>query len=109
MKDDSQKEIPKHRKKRNKKTVTKSKHKHIYDVPVLFLEEYNYYGFYKHYFRGWLCSICGKIGNTKYYELEGTKFMNSERIFEKYNHLPLLKFDWDKKYYKIDRSEGREI
>lgn len=86
-------EIPKYRK-RKKKTVKKSDHKHKYDKEVL-IETNNMLG--KYYYWATICSICGKIGKAKYIETQNIKgektqrFLRQEEILKKYKNLPIIK------------------
>ena len=95
-------EIPKHRRRREKHPPKKSKHKHIYDVHVLFVRHTNHHWFREYHFSGNLCSICGKVGDTNLFELdENSRMMSGEEIVEKYKDLPMVEYSWEQKFYKL--------
>lgn len=77
----SENEIPKYRKKMNK-TITKSKHKHIYEACLLYDMKSKYY------YKGEYCSICGKIGNwgieTKRNDMGLIQMLSQEELKQKY-------------------------
>lgn len=80
-------EVPKYKKK-VKKTVKKSKHKHIYKDCLFFVRSSNTYR------KGEYCEVCGKIGDFNL--LEGVKLDNrfsrmlsQEEILEKYKDLEI--------------------
>jgi len=87
--------IPRHRKK-SKKTVKKSNHKHEY-VPCLVMWD-------KHLSSGTRCYICGKIGGMKFFESEPCpdrphvhRMLSQKEIYEKYKHLECYDYKtWEK-------------
>ena len=95
-------DIQKHRKRRIKTTPKKSKHKHVYDVPVLFVYNTKACLIRRWYYSGHLCSICGKVGDNNYFELDENSYMMSgEEIVEKYKDLPMVEYSWEQKFYKL--------
>lgn len=77
--------VPRHRKKSNKK-VKKSNHKHVYE-PCLIMWD-------GHLSSGTHCSICGKIGDMKFFETERCedrphvhRMLSQKEILEKYKDL----------------------
>lgn len=88
-------DVPKYRKRRRKKTVKKSNHKHDYKPCLVYM--------WKSIMRAERCEICGKINNEKFFETEpyGSHFrrmLSEKEIIEKYQHL---------KCY--DKDTGQEI
>lgn len=80
-------EIPKHKKK-VKKTVKKSKHKHIYKDCLFFERNSNEYK------KGEYCEVCGKIGDFKLFEgvrinNRLSRMLSQEEILEKYKDLEI--------------------
>lgn len=77
----SENEIPKHRKKINK-TVKKSKHKHEYEICLLYDLSTKYY------YKGDYCTVCGKIGNwgteTKETDMGFKQLLTQEELKQKY-------------------------
>lgn len=79
-------EVPKYKKKVNK-AVTKSKHKHTYKSCLL--KDKSRLGKYS---IGEYCTICGKIGNIKFFDtvsLEDSKYsrvLSNDELLKKYSH-----------------------
>jgi len=86
-------ESPKHKKKTKSstsKSSSKSKHKHEYRE-CLFIER-------GHPHRGTYCSICGKIGDMHFFEVERTddgyyRQLDYDEVFKMYKHLDQIKID----------------
>lgn len=86
-------EIPKYKKKTKSstsKSSNKSKHKHEY-IECLFIEK-------DHPHRGTYCSICGKIGDMHFFEVERLdsgmyRQLDYDKVFEKYKHLEQIKIE----------------
>ena len=74
-------EIPKYRKKINK-TIKKAKHKHIYEICLLYDIKSKYY------YKGSYCIICGKIGNfgmeTKRNDMGLIQMLSQDELKQKY-------------------------
>lgn len=89
-------ETPKYRKKREKKSLKKADHKHIYDLQVLF-HRISKNGF-EFYCPGWLCSICGKQGDIQFFETEKTsngyawQLLTNDEILTKYKNLEIIEW-----------------
>lgn len=86
-------EIPKYKKKSNK-TTKKSNHRHDY-IDCLLLDKSS-----NHYHASQYCSICGKIGETK--------FLESEETPEGYHHI-LSDSEIVEKYKDYEIKEVEEI
>lgn len=86
------KEIPKYRKKRKKKNVKKSDHKHQY-IDVLIRRKNKESFWYSH---GKVCKVCGRIGEERYFETEEVegkgyfRCLTQEELLEKYKDLPIF-------------------
>ena len=87
-----EKEIPKHRKKKESttsKSNKKAKHKHEYIECLVIDKKYN------HPHRASYCKICGKIYNISFFESEKNesgyyRVLKKEEILEKYKHLEVF-------------------
>ena len=95
-------EIPKYKKKSNKKTVSKSKHKHIYKDCLLKEDRTNSLLLSKY------CTICGKVGDIEFFvseRIEGTKYyrvLSDKELLEKYSDYEVKEIDDIFKTKKID-------
>lgn len=95
-------EIPKYKKKSNKKTVSKSKHKHTYKGCLLKEDRTNSYLLSEY------CTICGKLGDTQFIvteRIEGTKYyrvLSDKELLEKYSDYEVKEIDDIFKTKKID-------
>lgn len=86
-------EIPKYKKKTKSstsKSSNKSKYKHEY-IECLFIEK-------EHPHRGTYCSICGKIGDIHFFEVERLndvlyRQLDYDEVLEKYKHLEQVHID----------------
>ena len=86
-------EIPKYKKKTKSSTSksgNKSKHKHEY-IECLFIEK-------DHPHRGTYCSICGKIGDMHFFEVERLdsgmyRQLDCDEVFEMYKYLEQVQID----------------
>lgn len=81
-------DIPKYRKK-TKKTVKKSNHKHNYEKCLIYM--------WNNVHNGERCSICGKINNIKIFETELyaenlLRMLSSLEILEKYKYLKIYDY-----------------
>lgn len=94
IRDFSDYEIPKYRKKKQKKTVKKSNHKHDYSKEVLIKRKMRQGNYRYNYAK--VCSICGKIGEENYFEskkVDGSNYdrlLSQEEILEKHKDLPII-------------------
>lgn len=73
-------------KKKAKKTVKKSNHKHLYEDCLLLCNKTLYHAE--------RCPICGKVGNYKIFETEPTergylRVLSSSELYQKYKHLKI--------------------
>ena len=104
-------EIPKHRKKKESSTSKskyKAKHKHKYVECLLISEQYN------RPYRAEYCTICGKIGDFKFFEsvADGTsgfkRMLNADEIFERYENLEQIQVaDIWQKYVPISKEDKK--
>lgn len=94
IRDFSDYEIPKHRKKKKKKRVKKSNHKHNYSREVLIRRKTKHGNYNYNYAK--VCSICGKIGEEIYFEskkIDGNnhyRLLSNKEILKKYKNLPIV-------------------
>lgn len=106
-------EIPKHKKKTDSSTSKsnkKSKHKHTY-TDCLFLYPFKFSHSYHSYYpcKGTYCTLCGKIGDTKYWETKrlddgSYRTLSDEEIYEKYKDLEQIKIEISQKYVPLNLS-----
>ena len=82
--------VPKHKKK-SKKTVKKSNHKHIYQ-PCLVVWD-------THILKGERCEVCGKIGDVNFFETEPVegrphlcRLLGGQAILDKYPDLDIYDY-----------------
>lgn len=78
--------VPKHRK-RKKRTVKKSDHKHIYDLKVIVKYKIDCFDKYMYHYME-VCSICGKEGEVRLFDLEKEdgyyRLIAGEEVLDKY-------------------------
>jgi len=78
-------EVPKHKKKA-RKSVKKSDHKHLYEACLVYNETIS---------SGTRCKICGKIGDYKFFEFEKIenssfrRLLPQDEVLKKYENLEL--------------------
>ena len=96
-------EIPKHQKKKksnSSNSKVKSKHKHEY-IDCLIIDEKG------HPMKSEYCKICGKIGNTRWFETVELdngchRHMKDDEVFKKYKHLEQFKiYEFEQKYVSL--------
>lgn len=98
-------EIPKYKKKKESsisKSKIKSRHKHDYSCECLVKEKAPYLAAFGKepwcYSRVTYCSICGKIYNYCYWEVEEIdddhyRHLTQEEVLEKYKHLEIIEIN----------------
>jgi hypothetical protein len=84
--------VPKHRKRKKKKTPKKSDHKHLYkDVLIKRTTSSG-----EDYYSATQCTICGKIGKERWLEMvksdsgAGYRSLNNEELLEKYKECKII-------------------
>lgn len=89
-------EIPKYQKRSTRQPPKKSKHKHLYKDCLLKSKEGRFH-------KSEYCSICGKIGETWFFETKPSEtgrsvILTQEELYEKYKNLEIFNVDslWDK-------------
>lgn len=98
-------EVPKYRKKRAKRAVPKSSHKHIYeDCLLIYANEIP--------FKACYCTTCGKIGKVQFAVTERTSYgyhvmLTHDEVLEKYKHLKRFHIsEYNQKFVGIGGSNG---
>lgn len=98
-------EVPKYRKKRSKRKVSKSSHKHTYeDCLLIYADEVP--------FKACYCKMCGKIGKVQFIITERTSegyhiVLSHAEVLERYNHLKKFHiYGYDQKFVDLGGSYG---
>lgn len=98
-------EVPKYRKKRSKRKVSKSSHKHTYeDCLLIYADEVP--------FKACYCTMCGKIGKVQFIITKRTSegyhiMLSHAEVLERYNHLKKFHiYGYDQKFVDLGGSYG---